>query len=219
MNKWLLLPVLIGAAVCPVTGAPPLLTAPTPRMQWTMLLVPPPGDSLAAVRWDFQKAVDLTQVEVTFAQGARRSYWQTQGHTLSEKKNGKIHVQQDHPMGPESYPRAAEGFYGISRINPAHEQEARDFEGTPCRYFHGKTPATEGDGPAGERDYEAWFDAATGLPKAYRQDGLTFVFSFSPTPPPRLELPARWRAAWSQYQENRRKSGLGNHPGQIEFAP
>ena len=147
---------------------------------------------------DFVHSGEVTHVTIAFGGGEKLEFWQIGRYNLSRStQTGKILILKSDPEAPP-YPYAlGKTFYGLENVKPADDKGEADFGGAPCLYYHGSSP-----------DYEAWFDAATGLPKAYREGGATLVYEFFPAAPQGLALPAEWRAAWEKHRLRLRAAGL-----------
>ncbi len=84
----------------------------------------------------------------------------------------------------------------MEHVNTADELKAPVvFDGVSCRHFVGP-------------DYEAWFDAATGLPRGFRSGDATLVYRFPPVAAVILQMPPEFQAAWERNLENMKKAGL-----------
>lgn len=129
---------------------------------------------------------------------------------LISSRNKVVPIQDNPELPP--YPYASSGFYGIEHVNPADEQKAVAYDKSMCRYFRGILP--KGKGFLGDTSdagspgvYEAWFDQKTGLPKAYRESGITFTYEFEATPEG-VRLPPEYLEAITKHLDNLVHAGL-----------
>jgi len=142
----------------------------------------------------------VSRVVLTTGDAKTVELWRVENNTLYPVGNGpRITVIRDNP-NTSPYPFASAGFFGIENVKSADEQsDAVAFSGVKCRYFRG--PLSTGE------EYEAWFEAATGLPKGYRTGSTTLIYEFGPLPGA-LSLPAEFETAWRINQANLHRAGL-----------
>lgn len=188
-----------GAAQDDETLAPPI-RQPSARMTWKMTLCEhsTPADTNtnphAVTSLTIVKNGEVSRVVMAKKDGTAVQYWRSGNCTLVyDRKRNKVLPVTDHLEIPP-YPFASPGFYGIEKANAADEQKPASFEQARCRYFRGT-------------DYEAWFDAKTGLPRAFRNGGITFVFQFAPVPED-VHLPPEYQAAVDRHRANLIHAGL-----------
>ena len=175
-------------------------------MQWKLTPIIAKSADMPETASNFPTSISITKdgkvsrVVLTTGDAKTVELWRVENNTLYFVGNGpKITVIQDNP-NTSPYPFASAGFFGIENVKSADEQpDAVAFSGVKCRYFRGSLAT--GD------EYEAWFDAATGLPKGYRTGTTTLVFEFGP-PPGALRLPPELETAWRANQANLRRAGL-----------
>jgi hypothetical protein len=107
-------------------------------------------------------------------------------------------------------PYGTAGFFGIENVNPADDRGNRSppAGGTLCRYYT-DNPNTESSDPSSQQNqpstagyYEAWFDLKTGLPKAYRKGGKTYLYEFFPTTPAEVQPPPDFVKAMENYRSD-----------------
>lgn len=202
-----------------------IITAPAGRMQWRVEVKyedgkkkpgesapgenrASGGDGTTVTGLNFVRAEDgLTHVTVDYRAEPSRDFWQTKGHFILKAGKSDRVVVIGHSLevgGP--YPFSSKGFYGFDNVRAKDEQGMAEFDKVQCRYFKGALkPAGGGDVAAPE--YEAWFDAATGLPKGYRERGTTFTYRFETGTVPELIMPPEWKAAWERFRKNMALSG------------
>ena len=209
MNKFvpmifLLLPVV---AVLAQSGFPvPLILKPADRMQWK--LTPriaksadmPEAPSNSPTSISITKDGSLSRVVLTTGDEKAVELWRVENNTLYPVGHGpRVTVIRDNP-NTSPYPYASAGFFGIENVKPADEQpEATVFSGAKCRHFCGSLATGE--------EYEAWFEAATGLPKGYRTGTTMLIYEFGPLPGT-LSLPPEFETAWRINEANLRRAGL-----------
>jgi hypothetical protein len=184
--------------------------APSPEM----LALNAPKNAWKAKEWNFTRGGKLIQIFVTFGSGVTQEFWRLRGLTLVDNPHlHSVNFQSD--GGSPPYPKATDGFWGIQNVKPSDDQGKKDFEGISYHYFRSVSPTAGPSSPEAkvpasvsrferfdakvipfDPSWEAWFDLKTGLPKAFKQNGETLVFQFSPEIPGDLQLPPRFQAAW-----------------------
>lgn len=203
----------------------PIVLRPANPMAWKMTLanaatVPkssPAGESAHVkqpVSLEYVLYGELMKVTLGFADGSHQDFWKAKDVYLCRDEKGTA-VEVYSGERPR-YPYASHGFYGIENVKPEHLKGISQLGGTPCQYFQGNRLATllehpvfPGDAePIPELQYEAWFDVKSGLPKAYRAEGKTWLFEFLPAPPAPLSLPSEWQVALEKFRLDRRRAGL-----------
>jgi hypothetical protein len=169
--------------------------------------------TLKASAIHYTRADGITKIRVTTGNGPDTELWSVRQGILCQVGKGKIRLFSN---GIPRYPYASSGFYGIEHMNAKDDQGEVTQDKIRCRHYKGARAVTTADRPFIEKatlaqeppiSYEAWFDAATGLPRMYRAEGKTFTFEFSP-PPEKLALPAEWKAAMEKDLQNMRRAGL-----------
>ena len=204
-----------GAVAADKGDRPDPLLLPKSPMQWRMTIEPTSGgtamggDEVIAI--DYLHGGDVTKMTVSTPSGAR-DYWTAGGYALYMASNGKIRLIRPSPNAPAPYPYPAEGFYGMGNVKAAHELAEETFAGEKCRHFRGpvSVKSFEANGFGGSlasMEYEAWFDARTGLPKGYCEKDRLFTFEFAPAPS-EVKLPPEWKAAYDRNQADLRRLGL-----------
>ena len=184
----------------------PLVLRPADQMQWTLTPMiaksadMPDAPSSLPTSIKITKDLSVSRVVLTTGDAKTVELWRVENNTLYSVGNGpRVTVIRDHP-NTSPYPFASSGFFGIENVKPDDEQpEATGFSGVKCRHFRGSLATGE--------EYEAWFEAATGLPKGYRTGTTTLVYEFGP-PPGALSLPPEFETAWRVNEANLRRAGL-----------
>lgn len=209
MNNRLLPALVLLAIVSLLRAEPPPapIVAPTGRMQWKMTVVPedknvPAREAVgrpSVTGLEYTRGKDgITRIVVSSQDGKRGEFWAVGKYYLYRRPvSGKISVLASSSDWPGPHEYASQGFYGAERLDSAEPQGVVEFEKTPCLYFRGNDGA-----------YEAWFDAATGLPKAIRLDGRKFLFEFGGASFADPVLGAEWATAWEKFRKNMARSGL-----------
>jgi hypothetical protein len=200
MNKILLIArlliLLVGASQVTAsaqTDEPlvPIIRAPTGPMKWTMTIEREKDFKPEMMDYTYEPSSIATERDgkwvhavVTFANVPPQEYWLQKKYFLLQIAPNRVEAYVP-TSGDLPYPYYTAGFYGIEHTNSADEKPKTAFEGVMCRYFQGS-------------NYEAWFDAKTGLPRAFRKHFHTFRFQFAP-PPSELTLPPLYKAAADNY--------------------
>jgi len=204
----LLLAMTAGASAQQDETAVPLVRVPWGKMTWKMTIISSAesaqasAESLANITASIKTAKDGEVSKVTIAKknGPSRQIWRLANYTLYwVQARSRVYVIQDNRESPP-YLYASCGFYGIEHVDPADEQKATNSEHGKSRYFRGTLPDANASGAESDHptQYEAWFDTRTGLPKAYREGGTTFIYQFETTPED-VQLPAEYQAALEKY--------------------
>jgi len=199
----------------------PLMRVPGEKMTWKMTVALSTGSSPhnhpGVASLTIAKTGEVSKIFVAMKSGSTTQLWRVAHSTLYySKERNRIFVIQDNPE-EAPYPYASSGFYGIEHVKLADEQKITNFEQTPCRYFRGMLaiPRRAESGVADEAaplaEYEAWFDLKTGLPKAYREKGQTFIYQFATTPE-EVRLPAEYQAAADQNRADLMHAGILPQP-------
>ncbi|XHR26708.1 MAG: hypothetical protein ACFUZC_12195 [Chthoniobacteraceae bacterium] len=208
--------VCLGAWAQQNKSAASLVLVPAKKMEWKMTLLSPAGalqnkENIASVTTT--KNGEVGRVVIAWRNGTLQRIWRLSDCTLVWHAGTKkvFVIQDNHEYAP--YPLASQGFYGIANVKPGDELPIEDFDHTKCRHFNGALTIPRimvvGEVPDATpaKEYEAWFDVQTGLPKGYREGGKTFVFQFSATPEA-LQLPPEYQSAAEKYEAELRHAGL-----------
>ena len=170
----------------------------TPRIAKSADMPEAPSNSPTSI--SITKDGSLSRVVLTTGDEKAVELWRVENNTLYPVGHGpRVTVIRDNP-NTSPYPYASAGFFGIENVKPADEQpEATVFSGAKCRHFCGSLATGE--------EYEAWFEAATGLPKGYRTGTTMLIYEFGPLPGT-LSLPPEFETAWRINEANLRRAGL-----------
>lgn len=161
---------------------------------------------------EYIRTENLMKVMVTMSSGLVREFWrQGDGVLVKNVHTGRIRMHENSARS-EPYPYAASPFHGISSVKMNDDHGVVAYQGRKCRYFRGERARTfvneSGSDESAKAAYEAWFDAATGLPVAYRERGRVFLYQFFPRPTALLVMPPEWKEAIERDIRNRKKMGL-----------
>jgi hypothetical protein len=221
--SWILLGILTVStqSVCAQqkTDAVPLILEPAEKMEWTMTVkicrenadggANAPSTTPLVITVQIIKDGLLQHVIITDTNGVKRDLWRMGNNSLTKTVERKrvVVVADNEESTPYGY--YSPGFYGIEHVKPSHESGMAEFEKNRCRHFAGALSSESQSG--GAKTYEAWFDAKTGLPRGYREDGTIISYEFAQTPPADLKLPGEYQAGWDKNLANLKQAGLLAH--------
>ncbi|OJV04631.1 MAG: hypothetical protein BGO12_14415 [Verrucomicrobia bacterium 61-8] len=212
---------LTAPLVCPAQDEAPAtpITRPSGTMRWTLTFRDSPpfpqagNNPYQVASIDISRSDQISRELVTFRNGEKQEYWRS-GNTLFgfDAATKRLNVLAEDPISPP-YSYSSPGFYGLDQVQLSHDQGVAEFDGARCLYFKGVRKAgvtgsfdseVVNSAPSG---YEAWFDWKTGLPKAYRENGRTLLYTFFPLPE-EPGLPSEVRDAWERHVANLKAMGL-----------
>lgn len=149
----------------------------------------------------FVKTPTAGKIETQYADGSRAQAFATSHYFLAETPGGKdITVER---IGDLSNPEARflDEFPFVAWVEEKYLVGEAELEGRKCLHYRTEaTVAAPSENSAGQPQlHEAWIDAATLLPAAFRIDGLLgrYVFQAAPTKP--VVMPEIFQARIKQY--------------------
>ncbi len=205
--RWIALLTLLATVHAPAQEAA-TLSAPTPPL----IAEPRTADWLVTVQYavapkpeDFRilevrstLAGKIKHDRITLSNHKVRDQWYSGSVLLWMTNTGRV-VADDlsgSPVSDEMSPAVPGGFPGVAWVKIAAYTGAAHFENHLCHHY-----ATAGR--------EAWIDASTKLPVAYRgADGTLYRYQFNPTPAEALTLPPAFQKVaetLGRESEHRRK--------------
>ncbi len=161
------------------------------------------------------KTQNLKRDVEIYDDGTSETYWFVGGLILLPKVNGQeVRIidfeQANRPVyGEAGNPVSSPGFTGVSWVQLKYYDKVVTMQNVPCYHYalDSKPPSPVPAADDTTNHIEAWINAKTGLPVAYRADGITYNYAFGNSPESDLDLPPDYAQALKAYQqiENRRK--------------
>lgn len=175
---------------------PPLVAAVPENAEWTITVEYPKEAKLAP---DAPKHHDWRPVEVrttkvgktkrdliTTRDGVKQENWYVDAMIFWTNGQGEVSVtdlraaEGSDPM--EDSPSVPTGFPGVGWLKLDNYVDVVMFEKRPCYHYV-------------RDEAEAWIDAETKLPVAYRRGKILYRFSFNPSPVGPLVMPPAYQTA------------------------
>lgn len=181
-----------------------------------------PGLGLLARSSDYQITGNIARHVLTLKNGAHQTIYIAGHYKLAFDAELKKVLIVDLERVDAEVPEQLfhQQYPGFEWVKPEFYEGEAQAGGQPCHHFRypeeALAEATPADGdaaaarPAGRslHAWEAWVSAETGLPVAYRQDGVTGIYHFAAPPAAPLTLPPDYLATLKN------KVAKGPPPGQ-----
>lgn len=180
----------------PPPAAPYLATVPK-SLDWTLILkypsVPQSADGakprMAEVRTT--KVNSLKRDLVRYTNGAVKEMWYYDTLLFWKDAQGAVSVSEMNPDAAQSLddtsPVIASGFPGVRWVNPTFYKGVVLFEKVPSYYYANGT-------------VEAWIDAKSKLPLAYKSGEVLYQYKFDANPSTSLTMPPEYKESWEKMQ-------------------
>ena len=190
----------------PHVPSPPWVATPPDSAQWRITVKPAKDDASPTPKPDPKNSRQLKQVLCEkqgsvkrdiriYSDGSTEEYWYTDGLELRPAMPGSTHIMiSSASSGPNTDfekmvdPVSSPGFAGVGWIKAADYRDTIQYMGVKCDHF-----ARDKEG------WEAWIDADTKLPVAFKAEDALYVYSFEQ--PTAFAMPSAYQHVYDNYHK------------------